>query len=112
MPGKLVDVGGDRMHVLAEGEAHGQATVVWMPGAHEAGYALYHLDAGMRREARSILIDRPGSGWSDPGPFPRTTAAEAEEVVRALERAGEKGPSSWPGTRSRAARREYRAPAP
>lgn len=92
VPGKLVDVGGYRMHVLAEGEAHGQATVVWMPGAHEAGYALYHLHAAMRREARSILIDRPGSGWSDPGPFPRTTAAEAEEVVRALERAGEKGP--------------------
>jgi len=91
-PGKLVDVGGYRMHVLAEGEAHGQATVVWMPGAHDAGYALYHLHAAMRREARSVLIDRPGSGWSDPGPFPRTTAGEAEEVVTALARAGEKGP--------------------
>ena len=91
-PGKLVDVGGYRMHVLAEGESHGQATVVWMPGSHAAGYALYHLHAAMRRDARSILIDRPGSGWSDPGPFPRTTAGEAEEVVTALARAGEQGP--------------------
>lgn len=91
-PGKLVDVGGYRMHVLAEGESHGRATIVWMPGAHNAGYELYHLHAAMRGEARSVLIDRPGSGWSDPGPFPRTTSTEAEEVVTALERAGEHGP--------------------
>jgi pimeloyl-ACP methyl ester carboxylesterase len=91
-PGKLVDVGGYRMHVLAEGEAHGKAAVVWMPGAHVAGYELYHLHRALRTEARSILIDRPGTGWSDPGPFPRTTAQEAEEVVTALARAGERGP--------------------
>ncbi|NYV75196.1 hypothetical protein HW445_12885, partial [Streptomyces sp. UH6] len=30
-PGRLVDVGGRRMHVLAEGEARGGPTVVWMP---------------------------------------------------------------------------------
>ena len=90
--GQLVDVGGYRMHVLAEGQPNGRATVVWMPGAHEASYALYHLHAGLRREARSVLVDRPGSGWSDPGPFPRTTAGEAEEVVRALAAAGEKSP--------------------
>lgn len=80
------------MHVLAEGEPGGRATVVWMPGAHEAGYALYHLHAALRLEARSVLVDRPGSGWSEPGPLPRTTAGEAEEVVRALSAAGEKGP--------------------
>jgi pimeloyl-ACP methyl ester carboxylesterase len=97
VPGKLVDVGGYRLHVLAEGEAHGRATVVWLPGAHEAGYALYHLHAAMRREARSILVDRPGSGWSDPGPFPRTTEGEAEEVASALSRAGEKGPFVFAG---------------
>ncbi len=91
-PGHLVDVGGYRIHVLAEGPRNGAATVVWMPGAHEAGYALYHLHAGLRGEARSVLIDRPGSGWSDPGPFPRTTARETEEIVRALAAAGERGP--------------------
>lgn len=41
--------------------------------------------------ARTRPIDHPGSGWSDIGPFPRTTAREADEVVRALERAGEPG---------------------
>ena len=91
-PGKMVDVGGYRMHVLAEGEPNGKPAVVWMPGAHSAGFAMYHLHAILRQESRSILVDRPGSGWSDPGPFPRTTAVEAEEIVTALKNAGEKGP--------------------
>lgn len=97
VPGRLVDVGGYRIHVLAEGEAKGRPTIVWMPGAHSAGYAMYHLHAAMRREARSILIDRPGSGWSDAGPMPRTTPREAEEVVAALAAAGEKGPFVFAG---------------
>jgi pimeloyl-ACP methyl ester carboxylesterase len=50
-----------------------------------------------RDETRSILIDRPGTGWSDTGPFPRTTAREADEMVLALELAGETGPFIWAG---------------
>lgn len=91
-PGKLVDVGGYRIHLLAEGDARGKPAVVWMPGAHGAGFYFHHLHRALRAEARSILIDRPGAGWSDIGPFPRTTAGEAEEVVKALEQAGEAGP--------------------
>lgn len=96
-PGKLVDVGGYRMHVLAEGDARGRPPIVLMPGAHGGGYGFYHLHAALRGEARSILIDRPGAGWSDAGPFPRTTPIEAEEVVKALESAGEKGPFIFAG---------------
>ena len=91
-PGKLVDVGGYRIHVLAEGDAHGRPAIVWMPGAHSAGFYLHHLHRRLRGEARSILIDRPGMGWSDIGPFPRSTALEATEIVTALEQAGERGP--------------------
>jgi pimeloyl-ACP methyl ester carboxylesterase len=96
-PGQLVDVGGYRIHVLAEGDARQRPAVVWMAGAHGSGYALHHLHRRLRTEARSILVDRPGSGWSDPGPFPRTTKAEADEVVRALEGAGERGPFVFAG---------------
>ena len=91
-PGKLVDVGGYRVHVLAEGDARGKPSVVWMPGAHAGGYSYQHLHRVFREEARSILVDRPGTGWSDVGPFPRTTAREAEEVIAALAGAGEAGP--------------------
>ena len=91
-PGRLVDVGGYRVHVLAEGESHGKPAVVWMPGGHAAGFAFHHLHRVLREETRSILIDRPGTGWSDVGPFPRTTAGEAREVIAALQGAGEEGP--------------------
>lgn len=91
-PGERVDVGGYRMHILAEGESRGGPTVIWVPGAHAQGLALHHLHVALRNETRSILFDRPGTGWSDPGPFPRRTATEADELARLLERAGERGP--------------------
>ena len=97
-PGRLVDLGGYRVHVLAEGSVRpGRVPVVWFAGGHASGYGMHHLHRAFRGETRSILIDRPGTGWSDTGPFPRTTAREADEVVLALERAGEKGPFIWAG---------------
>ena len=95
-PGKIVDVGGFDMHVLAEGPTGGPA-VVWFPGGHSGGLGFYDQHRAVRDQVRSILVDRPGTGWSDTGPFPRTTAREADEVVRALEAAGETGPFIWAG---------------
>jgi pimeloyl-ACP methyl ester carboxylesterase len=91
-PGKLVDIGGFRMHVLAEGSNKGNPTIIFIPGSHSPGYALDHLHRAFRQETRSILFDRAGAGWSDPGPFPRRTLQEVEELHRALQGAGEKGP--------------------
>ncbi|MGW0934568.1 alpha/beta fold hydrolase [Streptomyces sp. NPDC002666] len=91
-PGRLVDVGGRRMHVLAEGDSGGGPTVVWMPGGHAPGKEFGQLHAMLADSTRSVLVDRFGSGWSDVGPFPRTTAAEAEELLGALEGAGERAP--------------------
>lgn len=97
-PGQMVDIGGYQVHVLAEGLTRdGRPPVVWFAGGHANGYAMHHLHREFLGETRSILIDRPGTGWSDAGPFPRTTAREAEEVVIALERAGEKGPFVFAG---------------
>ncbi|MEV7863542.1 alpha/beta hydrolase [Streptomyces hirsutus] len=96
-PGRMIDVGGYRMHVLAEGDAGPKPTVVWMPGGHAGGYAMYRLHTLTRERTRSVLVDRPGSGWSDPGPFPRTTAAEAVELLTALEQADERGPYIFVG---------------
>lgn len=91
-PGRMIDVGGHRMHLLAEGEPGPRPTVVWMPGGHAGGYAMHRLHSLARHRMRSVLVDRPGTGWSDPGPFPRTTAREAVELLTALDRAGEKAP--------------------
>jgi pimeloyl-ACP methyl ester carboxylesterase len=97
-PGRLIDLGGYRVHLLAEGAVrNGRPPVIWFAGGHASGYAIHHLHRAFRGETRSILIDRPGTGWSDAGPFPRTTAREADEMVLALERAGETGPFIWAG---------------
>ncbi|HIC7213467.1 alpha/beta fold hydrolase [Burkholderia stabilis] len=96
-PGIRVEVNGHRIHVLAEGHAGDLPPVVWIPGAHMGGLVLHHLHQALRGETRSILIDRPGSGWSDAGPYPRSTALEVEEVVEALTRAGERGPFVFVG---------------
>lgn len=96
-PGRMVDVGGYRLHVVAEGTSGPHPPIVWLPGGHAGAFALHHLHAALRDETRSILVDRPGTGWSDVGPFPRTTAREAGEIVLALERAGERGPFVFAG---------------
>lgn len=41
-PGKLIDVGGYRLHILAEGDAKGGPALVWISGAHGSGLAMYH----------------------------------------------------------------------
>ncbi|MGE0101535.1 MAG: alpha/beta fold hydrolase [Blastocatellales bacterium] len=90
--GKLVDVGGYRLHILAEGDAKGGPTLVWISGGHGSGLAMHHLHKRLRGETRSILFDRPGTGWSDTGPFPSSTKREADELNSLLTNTGEKGP--------------------
>jgi len=90
--GALVDVHGHEMHILVEGPEAGEATLVWIPGGHAQGLVMYHLHARLRRDVRSVLFDRFGAGWSDPGPYPRSTAREAEELATLLQQAGESGP--------------------
>ena len=45
-----------------------------------------------------ILFDRPGTGWSDPGPFPRRTATEAEAAAMLEPAVIYYGSSSVPST--------------
>lgn len=54
-PGRMVDVGGYRMHILAEGDAGPRPTVVWMPGGH-------------RRRVRHVPTTRAGAGTGAFGP--------------------------------------------
>lgn len=96
-PGVMVDVGGYELHVLAEGPKNSAPPVVLFAGGHAGGLAVMHLHDEMKTQVRSILVDRAGSGWSDTGPFPRTTALEVDETMRALKAAGEEGPFVFAG---------------
>lgn len=95
-PGEMVDLDGHRVHVLAEGPEEGPA-VVWFAGGYIGGLGFHQHHAALRNEVRSILIDRAGTGWSEAGPFPRTTKVQAEEVIEVLKRTGEKGPFIFAG---------------
>lgn len=90
-PGRILDVHGTAMHILAEGPPTA-LPVIWIPGGHDPGIAMWHLHKAMAAEHRSIIFDRPGSGWSAINPAPRTPTVEAAELHALLQKAGEHGP--------------------
>jgi len=92
-PGKLVDVGGWRLHLNCTGKSEGEAPTVVL----EAGSGDFSVDWGLvqpevARFARVCSYDRAGAGWSELGPRPRTWRQIAYELHTVLQKAGEKGP--------------------
>lgn len=92
-PGKLVDVGGWRLHFYCTGKSKGNAPTVLL----EAGSGDFSIDWSLvqpevARIARVCSYDRAGSGWSELGPRPRTMRQGVYELHTALRKAGEKGP--------------------
>lgn len=92
-PGRLVDVGGRRLHLLCKGASAGP-TVIF-----EAGLSQYtaHSTYGIAQEAiasfaRVCTYDRAGLGWSDPAPPEWTVAGMAADLHALLAAAGEPGP--------------------
>jgi pimeloyl-ACP methyl ester carboxylesterase len=110
-PGKLVDLGGYRLHIWCMGK--GSPTIVL-----EAGAGGFSLDWGLvqpevARFARVCSYDRAGAAWSDPGPTPRTMKQAVYELHLLLRKAGAKGPyvlvgHSYGGLLTRLYARQYR----
>jgi len=90
-PGRMIDAGGFRLHLLAEGPPIG-VTLLWIAGGYASAAPMAHFHLALRTHARSLMLDRPGTGWSDVPTFPRSTAGEAAEIWRVLDAAGEQGP--------------------
>ena len=92
-PGRLVDLGGYHLHLNCTGrrDANGPTVVLSIGGG---GFAVdwSSVQAPLSELARVCSYDRPGFGWSDAGPTPRTFAQEAFELRSALEAAGERAP--------------------
>src|SRR5512137_2641660 len=88
--GKLVDVGGYRLHIYTTGT--GSPTVVF-----EAGGASWSLDwhlvqTEVAKFTQVASYDRAGFGWSDPGPKPRHAQAIADELTTMLSASRQPGP--------------------
>lgn len=84
--GRSVDIGGRSLNIYCSGE--GSHTVIFDSGAGGPGYAWSHIQPEIAQFTRACWYDRAGEGWSDPGPFPRTSAAIAKDLHELLQRAG------------------------
>jgi pimeloyl-ACP methyl ester carboxylesterase len=89
-PGKLVDIGGYRLHLNCTRK--NGPTVVLIAGAGDFSFDWGLVQPGMRRFARVCSYDRAGLAWSDPGPTPRTMLQDAYELHALLRAAGIKAP--------------------
>ena len=90
LPGRLVDVGGYRLHIHCTG--HGGPTVLLEAGLGGMSLEWSEIQDDLSHEFRVCSYDRAGYGWSDPGPAPRTSLQIAVELERLLDGAGERPP--------------------
>jgi pimeloyl-ACP methyl ester carboxylesterase len=64
MPGRLIDVGGHRLHLSCTGA--GTPTIVLEPAAGEMSSNLGWITPAVARDTRVCVYDRAGRGWSEP----------------------------------------------
>ena len=89
-PGKLVSVDGFRLNLYCMGS--GSPTVVFDSGWGDWAPAWSKVQPEIAKWTRACSYDRAGTGFSDPGPMPRTSVHIAKELHTALHNAGRRGP--------------------
>lgn len=85
-PGKLVDVGGYRLHLNCAGE--GKPTVVIDSGAGNSSLDWVLVQPEVASFTRVCTYDRAGYGWSDPSRKSRTSQQSVDELHALLVKAG------------------------
>jgi pimeloyl-ACP methyl ester carboxylesterase len=77
-PGRLVDLGSHRLHVLETG--CGSPTVLLEAGLMSTVLSWKELQPELARSFRVVSYDKAGLGWSDLGPMTRTADRIVEEL--------------------------------
>jgi pimeloyl-ACP methyl ester carboxylesterase len=88
--GRLIDVGGYRLHINSTGK--GKPPVVLIAGSGDFSFDWSLVQPAVSRLSRVCSYDRAGLAWSDLGPTPRTMRQEAYELHLLLEKARLKAP--------------------
>lgn len=83
--GRSVDVGGRTLNVFCSGEG---SPAVILEAASGLGYFWSDVQPEIARFSHTCWYDRAGIGWSDPGPFPRTSVAIANDLRELPRRIG------------------------
>jgi len=89
-PGRLVDVGGHRLHLQCSGT--GTPTVVLEPGLGETSSVMAWIAQAVGSDSQVCVYDRAGRGWSDPVDGPQDALDTATDLHTLLDRAQVPGP--------------------
>lgn len=89
-PGKLVDVGGRKLHLHCSGS--GAPTVILIAGGSAFSIDWSLVQPAVAATTRVCSYDRAGLGWSDPGPADETVEQTVGDLHALLGAAGEKPP--------------------
>jgi len=81
--GTSIDIGGRSLNISCTGV--GNPPVI-LESAGGPGYFWTHIQPEIAKFTTACWYDRAGEGWSDPGPFPRTSAAIAADLHELLHR--------------------------
>jgi pimeloyl-ACP methyl ester carboxylesterase len=81
-PGRLVDIGGRRLHMMTAGE--GSPAVIIIPALADNVLQWLRIVEGCASETRTCVYDRAGIGWSDPPPRRRRTFDLIADDLHAL----------------------------
>jgi pimeloyl-ACP methyl ester carboxylesterase len=85
-PGKLIDIGGRRLHLQVRGE--GSPTVVLEAAGFGCSVDFDAIQPEIARMTRVCSYDRAGMGWSDPCSEPRSIRERVDDLRNLLLTAG------------------------
>ena len=88
-PGKLIDIGGSRLHVLCSGQ--GAPTIILEAGASSFAIDWTLVQREVEKTNRVCSYDRAGFGWSDSSTA-TTRATDAKDLHTLLRVGGERPP--------------------
>jgi pimeloyl-ACP methyl ester carboxylesterase len=93
-PGKMVDIGGRRLHLHCKGEKKikKDPIVIFETGAFGSSVWYRAAQDEVAKVAQVCTYDRAGLGWSDPAPLPRSLDARVDDLHVLLKKSGMKGP--------------------
>ena len=91
-PGKLVDINGTKLHIIAEGEKNDLPTLVLESGAGGNTDMFYWIAEGLKKNMRVIRYDREGKWFSEPSKDIVTSEFYAQQLHELLQKSVEKPP--------------------
>jgi pimeloyl-ACP methyl ester carboxylesterase len=93
--GRSVDIGGRTLNIFCSGA--GAPPVIFESGGPGPGLEWETFQPEAAKFTQACWYDRAGEGWSDSGPFPRTSSAIARDLHELLKRAGVPAPYVFAG---------------